>query len=62
LFVHDYELEQDMNLAERITAYYEQIKHRLVEIQQNNRALYLQYFQKTKLWNRFFRYIKDKGY
>ena len=62
LFIHDYELEQHMDLAERIKAYYEKNKHRLAEIQQNNRALFLQYFQKTKLWNRFFRYIKNKGY
>jgi len=62
LFIHEYELDQNMNLGERITAYYEQNKHRLIEIQQNNRALYLKYFQKSKLWNTFFRHIKDKGY
>jgi hypothetical protein len=61
LFIHEYELDQNMNLGERITAYYEQNKHRLLEIQQNNRALYLKYFHTSKLWNTFFRYIREKG-
>ena len=62
LFINESDLENNMNLEQRIQEYYRENINNLLEIQKNNRELYVKYFSKDNLWNVFFRYIYNKLY